>query len=109
MDDILIYFASKKEHEKHLRIVSQILRDNKLYAKYLKCESWIKEVKFLGHIVSADGIAIDPSKIKAVIVWQRPKSIFEIYNFLGLTGYYQRFVKDFSKLAGPLTKLTQKE
>src|SRR4051812_26963027 len=108
VDDILIYSASEAEHEEHLRIALQLLRDNKLYAKYSKYEFWLSEVKFLGHVVSGEGISVDPSKIEAVTKWERPKTVFDIRSFLGLAGYYRRFVKDFSKLANPMTKLTRK-
>src|SRR4051812_37541361 len=108
VDDILIYSPTEKEHEEHLRIALQVLRENKLYAKYSKCEFWMKEVKFLGHVVSEEGISVDPSKIEAVTTWKRPRNVFEIRSFLGLAGYYRRFVKDFSKLAAPLTQLTRK-
>src|SRR3954462_13363495 len=108
VDDILIYSASEAEHEEHLRIALQLLSNNKLYAKYSKCEFWLSEVKFLGHVVSGEGISVDPSKIEAVTKWERPKTVFDIRSFLGLAGYYRRFVKDFSKLANPMTKLTRK-
>src|SRR5436190_9707357 len=108
IDDILIYSKTEEEHAKHLRIALQVLRDNKLYAKYSKCEFWMKEVKFLGHIVSEKGISVDPSKIESVTEWERPKTVFDIRSFLGLAGYYRRFVQDFAKLAGPLTTLTKK-
>src|SRR5436190_4257868 len=108
VDDILIYSRSEREHEEHLRIVLQLLRDHRLYAKFSKCEFWLTEVKFLGHVVSGDDIAVDPSKIEAVMDWERPKSVFDIRSFLGLAGYYRRFVHDFSKLAAPLTRLTRK-
>ena len=105
IDDILIYSKTEEEHTKHLRIA---LQDNKLYAKYSKCEFWMKEVKFLGHVVSEKGISVDPLKIEAVTEWEKPKTVFEIRSFLGLVGYYRRFVQDFVKLAGPLTALTKK-
>src|SRR4051812_44576263 len=108
VDDILIYFRSEREHEEHLRIVLQLLRDHRVYAKFSKCEFWLTEVKFLEHVVSGDGIAVNPSKIEAVMDWERPKSVFDIRSFLGLVGYYRRFVLDFSKLAAPLTRLTRK-
>ena len=108
VDDILIYSKSEEEHEGHLRIVLQILRDHQLYAKFSKCEFWLTEVRFLGH-VSASGVFVDPEKVKAVMSWERPKSIFEILNFLGLEGYYRRFIEDLSLLATPMMRLTRKE
>jgi hypothetical protein len=90
IDDILIYSKSEKEHAKHLRVVLQCLRDHKLYAKFSKCEFWLKSVKFLGHTISQDGISIDPSKVQEVIDWKPPKSVHQIRSFLGLAGYYRR-------------------
>ncbi|CAJ2662068.1 unnamed protein product [Trifolium pratense] len=109
IDDILIYSKSKEEHEQHLRLVLQTLRENQLYAKFSKCEFWLDNVTFLGHVVSKNGISVDPSKVEAVQNWPRPTTVKEIRSFLGLAGYYRRFVKDFSKLAFPLTRLTQKK
>src|SRR3954468_24226886 len=109
IDDILINSKTEEEHAKHLQIALQVLRDNKLYAKYSKCEFWMKEVKFLGHIVSEKGISVDPSKIESVTEWETPKTMFDIRSFLGLAGYYRRFVHDFAKLASPLTRLTRKD
>ena len=106
--DILIYSQSEDEHEDHLRIVLQTLRDHHLYAKFSKCEFWLTEVKFLGHVVSAVGVSIYLKKVEAVMSWERPKSVFEIRNFLRLAGYYRRFIKDFSRVAVPMTRLTQK-
>ncbi|XP_059658311.1 uncharacterized mitochondrial protein AtMg00860-like [Cornus florida] len=108
VDDILIYSRTREDHEVHLSIVLQILREHRLYAKYEKCEFWLQEVKFLGHVVSEGGVSVDPSKVEAVLTWERPKNVFEIRSFLGLVGYYQRFVKDFSRLAAPMTRLTRK-
>src|SRR4051812_10147227 len=108
VDDILIYSAFEKEHERHLRIALQTLRDNRLYAKFSKCEFWMPKVSFLGHVVLAEGIAVDPSKVEAVLAWKQPTTVFEIRSFLGLAGYYRRFVKSFSKWASPLTRLTRK-
>ena len=108
IDDILIYSRSEEDHEQHLRTVLQILREKQLYAKGSKCEFWLKEVKFLGHVVSESGISVDPAKVEAVMGWKQPKNTFEIRSFLGLAGYYRRFIQDFSKLAKPMTRLTQK-
>ena len=109
MDDILIYSQSEWEHKYHLSIVLQLLRDHQLYAKFSKCEFLLTEVRFLGHMVSALGLSVDPEKVEAVMSWERPKSVFEIRSFLGLAGYYRRFIKDFFRLAEPMTRLTQKE
>jgi hypothetical protein len=108
IDDILIYSKSKKEHAKHLRVVLQHLRDHKLYAKFSKCEFWLKSVKFLGHTISHDGISIDPSKVQEVIDWKPPKSVHQIRSFLGLAGYYRRFIPDFSIITKPITELLKK-
>ena len=86
----------------------QLLRDHQLYAKFSKCEFWFTEVRFLGHVVSASGLSIDPEKVEAVMSWERPKSVFEIRSFLGLAGYYRRFIEDLSRLAPPMTRLTRK-
>ena len=96
VDDILIYSKPKEKHEGHLRIVHQILRDHQLYAKFSKCEFLLTKVKFLGHIMSASSLFVDLEKVEAVMSWERPKSVFVIHCFLGLTGYYRRFIKDFS-------------
>ena len=89
MDDILIYSETEEDHEDHLRVVLQTLRDHQLYAKFSKCEFWLIEVRFLGHVVSASGVSVDPEKVEAVMSWERSKSIFEIRSFLGLAGYYR--------------------
>ena len=109
VDDILIYSQSEWEHEDHLRIVLQLLRDHQLYAKFSKCEFWLTEMRFLGHVVSASSVSVDPKKVEVVMSWERPKSVFEICSFLGLAGYYKRFIEDFSRLAAPMMKLTRKE
>ncbi|XP_071921824.1 uncharacterized mitochondrial protein AtMg00860-like [Coffea arabica] len=108
IDDILVYSKTREEHVQHLKLVLQTLRDHQLYAKFSKCEFWLERVSFLGHVILKEGIAVDPAKIKAVTEWKRPKSPTEIRSFLGLAGYYRRFIKDFSKLASPLTNLTKK-
>ena len=91
-----------------MRIVLQALRDHQLYAKFSKCELCLTEVKFLGQVVSASGVSVDPEKVEASISQERPKSVFEIRNFLGLVGYYRRFIEDFSRLAAPMPRLTRK-
>jgi hypothetical protein len=108
IDDTLIYSKSEEGHAEHLRIVLQVLKDKKLYAKLSKCEFWLKEVSFLGHIISGSGIAVDPSKVEAISQWETPKSVTEIRSFLGLAGYYCRFMEGFLKIALQLTQLTCK-
>ena len=109
VDDILIYSQSEWEHEYHLRIILQLLRDHQLYAKFSKCEFWLTEVRFLGYVVSASGVSVDPEKVEVVMSWERLKSVFEIRSFLGLAGYYRRFIEDFSRIAAPMTRLIRKE
>jgi hypothetical protein len=108
IDDILIYSKSKAEHVKHLHIVLQRLRDHKLYAKFSKCEFWLDSVKFLGHTISKDGISMDPTKVHEVMDWKPPKSVHQICSFLGLAGYYRRFIPDFSRITKPMTELLKK-
>ncbi|GJT58011.1 putative reverse transcriptase domain-containing protein [Tanacetum coccineum] len=108
IDDILIYSKSEEEHEVHLKTILDLLKKEKLFAKFSKCEFWLKEVQFLGHVVNLDGIHVDLSKVESVKNWKTPESPTEIRSFLGLTGYYRRFIEIFSKIAKPLTLLTQK-
>jgi hypothetical protein len=88
IDDILIFSKNEEEHDEHLRLVLQKLRENQLYAKLSKCEFWLKEVSFLGHIISEGGISVDPSKVKDVLSWNTPQNVLDIRSFLGLVGYY---------------------
>nr|GEX96978.1 putative reverse transcriptase domain-containing protein [Tanacetum cinerariifolium] len=108
IDDILIYSRSEEEHEAHLKTILDLLKKEELYVKFLKCEFWLKEVQFLRHVVNIEGIHVDPSKVESVKNWKTPESPTEICSFLGLAGYYRRFIKNFSKIAKPLTQLTQK-
>lgn len=103
--DILILSRNESKHVEHLRIVLQTLRDKQLFAKFSKCEFWLQEVRVLGHMVSVKGIRVDPSKISAVVDWKPPRNIFEVKSFLGLAGYYRRFVKSFSMIATSMTRL----
>ena len=107
IDDILIYSKSKKEHEEHLRIVLEVLREKRLYAKFSKCEFWLDSVSFLGHVVTKDGLMVDPSKIEVVKSWVRPTNVTEVRSFVGLASYYRRFVKGFSLVSSQLTSLTK--
>ncbi|KAL8133961.1 hypothetical protein AgCh_009146 [Apium graveolens] len=108
IDDILIYSKTEAEHAKHLRIALEILRKKGLHVKFSKCEFFLREVQFLGHVISIEEIKVDPSKIEAILNWERPKTPTEVRSFMGLAGYYQRFFKYFAKIATPLTKLTRK-
>jgi hypothetical protein len=108
IDDILIYSKSESDHEEHLRLVLQKLRDNQLYVKYSKCKFWIGEVPFLGHIISNGGISVDPAIVKEIVAWSIPTIVTEIRSFLGLAGYYRRFIEGFSKIAKPMTSLLEK-
>jgi hypothetical protein len=108
IDDILIFLKTEEEHESHLRLVLEKLRAHQLYAKFSKCEFWLSEVAFLGHVISVGGVSVDPDKVKDVLDWMPPTTVSEIQCFLRLAGYYRRFKKEFSKIAKPMTKLLEK-
>ena len=106
--DILVYSGSPEEHAEHLRTVLQILREHQLYAKFSKCQFWLDKVDFLGHVISVEGISVDSQKIEAIVNWKLPTNVSEVCSFLGLAGYYRKFVEGFSKIAIPLTNLIEK-
>ena len=106
--DILVYSATVEEHEQHLRVVLEKLRQNLLYAKFGKCEFWLEEVTFLGHILTAEGVAINPTKIEAMKEWEQPHNVAHIWSFLGLVGYYRHFIENFSKIGKLMTNLLKK-
>ncbi|GJT00092.1 putative reverse transcriptase domain-containing protein [Tanacetum coccineum] len=108
IDDVLIYSKSREEHEEHLKIILGLLKEEKLYAKFSKCDFWLDSVQFLGHVINREGVHVDPSKIEAIKNWSTPSTPTEVRQFLGLAGYYRRFIEGFSLIAKPLTKLTQK-
>ncbi|GKE23146.1 putative reverse transcriptase domain-containing protein [Tanacetum coccineum] len=108
IDDILIYSKSKEEHEEHLKIILGLLKKEQLYAKFSKCDFWLDYVQFLGHVIDSKGVHVDPSKIEAIKNWAAPTTPTKVRQFLGLAGYYRRFIEGFSLISKPLTKLTQK-
>ena len=109
IEDIVIYSGSGEDHAEHLRIILQTLQKHRLYAKLNKCQFWLDSVTFLGLIVSAEGVSVDPQKVEAILNLKPPMSVTKIRSFLGLAGYYYKFVEGFSKIAAPLTRLTRKE
>ncbi|GKE76993.1 putative reverse transcriptase domain-containing protein [Tanacetum coccineum] len=109
IDDILICSKNKKEHEEHLKAILKLLKKEELYAKFSKCKFWLPKVQFLGHVIDSQGIHVDPAKIESIKDWASPKTPTDIWQFLGLAGYYRRFIEGFLKTAKPITKLTQKK
>jgi hypothetical protein len=109
IDDILVYSRSEEEHEEHLHLDLQKLREHRLYAKLSKCEFWMKQVAFLGHFILKGGISVNPSKVQDVLSWNAPTSVRNIQSFLGLARYYRRFIKGFLKISKPMTELLEKD
>jgi hypothetical protein len=109
IDDILVYSRSEEENEEHLRLALQKLQERRLYAKWSKCEFWMNHVAFFGHVISKGGISVDPSKVQDVLTWNVPMSVSNIRSFLGLAGYYRRFIEGFSKISKHMTELLEKD
>ena len=108
LDDILIYSKTKEEHEEHLRLVMQVLREHQLYAKLSNCSFYQGRIHYLGHIIYEEGVTVDPEKIRAIMEWSTPKNVSEVKSFMGLSRYYQRFIEGFPKLAHPIKSLQKK-
>jgi hypothetical protein len=109
IEDILFFSKGKKEHDELLRIVLQRLRDHQLYAKFSKCEFWLSEVPFLGHMISSEGISVDSGKVQAVLDWKLPRAVHQVCSCLSLAGYYRRYILNFSRIAKPITDLLKKD
>jgi hypothetical protein len=109
IDDILVYSRNEEEHEEHLRLALQRLREHRLYTKLSKCEFWMKQVAFLGHVISKEGISVDPRNVQDVLSWNVPTSVGDIQSFPGLAAYYRRFIEGFSKISKPMIELLEKD
>jgi hypothetical protein len=109
LDDIMVYSKLEEEHEKHMRMVLQVIREHQLYAKLRKCSFYQEHIDYLGHIISKDGIVVDPEKIEAIREWPAPKNVIEVISFMGLLGYYRSFIVGFSRISHPITYLQRKE
>lgn len=107
-DDILIYSATLQDHLKHLELVFKVLRENQLVAKRSKCSFAQAQVEYLSHIISGEGVSTDKAKVASMISWPQPKTIKELRGFLGLTGYYRRFIRNFATISKPLTSFLKK-
>ena len=101
LDDILIYSKNEEEHEEHLKLTLQLLREHQLYANLRKCDSYRDRIQYLGHIILEEGISVDPEKIEAIMNWPTPRNVTDVRSFMGLTGYYRRIIEGFSKVAHP--------
>jgi hypothetical protein len=108
IEDILVYSKNREYHEDHIILVLEVLRELQLYAKIRKCDFFHKQVHYLGHVISEEGVAIDPEKIRSIMEWPTPKDVSDIRSFMGLVGYYIRFIKGFSKIGCPITALQKK-
>jgi hypothetical protein len=108
IDDILVYSKNREEHEEHLRLVLQVIREHQFYAKFNKCYFFQKQIHYLGHVLSEEGVAVDPEKIRSIIEWPTPRDVLDIISFMGLAGYYRRFIEGFSKIVCPITALQKK-
>jgi hypothetical protein len=109
LDEIMVYSKLEEEHEKHLRMVLQVLREHQLYAKLRKCSFYQEQIHYLGHIISKDGIVVEPENIEAIRGWSAPNNVIEVRSFMGLASYYRRFIAGFSRIAHPITSLQWKE
>ena len=105
LDEILFYSKNEEEHEEHLRLTLQVLREHQLYAKLSKCDFYRDRIQYLGHIISEEVIYVDPEKIEAIMNWPTPRNVTDVRSFMGLAGYYQRFIEGFSKVAHAITSL----
>jgi hypothetical protein len=108
VNDILVYSRTKEEHEEHISMVLQVLRENQLYAKFRKCDFFQNKIWYLGHIISVEGVAVDPEKISTIMDWTTPRNLSEVRSFMVLDGYYRRFIKEFSNIGNPITSLHRK-
>ena len=108
IDDILIYSKTEEEHKEHLKIVLQELRDHQLFEKFSKCDFFKDKIQYLGHVVTKEGISVDPEKIRAIEDWQVPKDLTDVRSFMGITRYYRRFIEGFSRIVNPITYLQKK-